>query len=603
MKDTPIRRLLIVYLVLLVPIDWVVMRFSGYGIDGDAVSFMDLADLLSHGHWASVANGYWNPLYPALLAVAQKLTHTTRWNELGVYLVVNYFIFAGAVVAMWFFVTALDRLRTRMTPAGTEPLLGLNTLRLLGIGLLVIASQRELGLDKVRSDTLLQAMMMMAFAMFMEALASASWWWAPLMGAFFGLAYLAKSFAFIVALLTIALLVVFQAWLQRRPLSRAVLAGALALIAFVAVAGPYVAALSRQKGRLDFGDSGSLNYAWMSGGTEKLHLLPGQTARYGGADVHLIHPEVQLLEHPGIYSYKGESLGTFPDWFDPTYFNERIKPHFNPGILFRRDLRNLVLVVRYLLNHPEAWVLLAVLLAFGARFKFGNWRRNGFWLPMLLLGIAMWVIYGLVNIEERYVTLAYFVLLLPLFAVLRAPREQQAWLPRFASALVVLLAFLALGDSLRTAAEVRRQGSLHGLGKSWRFPPIYGAAAGLNQLGVKPGDEIACMGTGACLNDPYWARIAGVRVVTEVYSSGGDNLLAQWEGLDNRPQVESVLKAQGAKVVVGKFDPGAMAHGSPGAAGWVRLGSTDYYALPLNIPAPPVQEPLKEPWVDKDQGP
>ena len=406
-------------------------------------------------------------------------------------------------------------------------------------------------------------MMMMAFAMFMEALASASWWWAPLMGAFFGLAYLAKSFAFVVALLTIALLVVFQAWLQRRPLSRAVLAGALALIAFVAVAGPYVAALSRQKGRLDFGDSGSLNYAWMSGGTEKLHLLPGQTARYGGADVHLIHPEVQLLEHPGIYSYKGESLGTFPDWFDPTYFNERIKPHFNPGILFRRDLRNMVLVVRYLLNHPEAWVLLTVLLTFGARFKFGNWRRNGFWLPMLLLGIAMWVIYGLVNIEERYVTLAYFVVLLPLFAVLRAPREQQAWLPRFASALVVLLAFLALGDSLRTAAEVRRQGSLHGLGKSWRFPPIYGAAAGLNQLGVKPGDEIACMGTGACLNDPYWARIAGVRVVTEVYSSGGDNLLAQWEGLDNRPQVESVLKAQGAKVVVGKFDPGAMAAWQP----------------------------------------
>ena len=48
----------------------------------------------------------------------KSLPHTTRWNELGVYLVVNYFIFAGAVVAMWFFVTALDRLRTRMTPGG-----------------------------------------------------------------------------------------------------------------------------------------------------------------------------------------------------------------------------------------------------------------------------------------------------------------------------------------------------------------------------------------------------------------------------------------------------------------------------------------------------
>ena len=603
MKDDLIRRVLIVYLALLVPIDWVVMRYSGFNVDGDAISFMDLADLMSHGHWASVANGYWNPLYPALLAIAQKLAHPTRWNELGVYLVVNYFIFAGAVAAMWVFVSSLDRLRAKMMPAGAQPLLGLATLRLLGIALLVVASQRELGLDKVRSDTLLQALMMMAFAMLMESLASASLWWAPLMGVFFGLAYLTKSFAFVVALLTIALMVVFQAWLQRRPLSRVVLAGTLALVAFVAVAGPFVASLSRQKGRLDFGDSGSLNYAWMSGGTEKFHLQPNQPQRYAGAEVHLIHPELQLLQHPGIYSYKGEPNGTFPDWFDASYFNERIKPHLNPGILFRRIRRNIVLVARYLLNHPEAWVLLAVLLVFGARMRFGNWRRNGFWLPMVLLGVAMWGIYGIVNIEERYVTLAYFVLILPLFAVLRAPREQESWLPRLASALVVLLAFLALGESLRTAAEARRQGSLAGPGKSWRSPLIYGAAAGLGQIGVKPGDEIACMGSGACVNDPYWARIAGVRVLTEVYSSGGDDLLAQWEGLANRAQVESVLKSQGAKVLVARFDPGEMTHTTPGSAGWVRLGRSDFYALPIDLPAPPVRPTAAEPWVDTDPGP
>ena len=36
---------------------------------------------------------------------------------------------------------------------------------------------------------------------------------------------------------------------------------------FAMVAGPYVAALSMQKHRFDFGDSGSLNYAWFAGGT------------------------------------------------------------------------------------------------------------------------------------------------------------------------------------------------------------------------------------------------------------------------------------------------------------------------------------------------
>jgi hypothetical protein len=116
-----------------------------------------------------------------------------------------------------------------------------------------------------------------------------------------------------------------------------------------------------------------------------------------------------LLASPGIYSYRAEPYGTYPPWFDTTFFNERIVPHINPHELLRRDARNMLLVVRYLINHPEAWVLLLLLLAFGARFGFLRWRSEGFWLPMALLGIAMLAIYGIVNIEERYVTLAYLV--------------------------------------------------------------------------------------------------------------------------------------------------------------------------------------------------
>ena len=41
-------------------------------------------------------------------------------------------------------------------------------------------------------------------------------------------------------------------------------------------------------------------------------------------------------------------------------------------------------------------------------------------------------------------------------------------------------------------------------------------AEGLESLGVKPGDTVACIGHTACLNDPYWARLAGVRILTEI---------------------------------------------------------------------------------------
>ncbi|HZL28884.1 MAG TPA: hypothetical protein VFC39_20330 [Acidobacteriaceae bacterium] len=586
MNAPTLRRPLLVYLVALVPVMGLAAGFAPYMIDGDSVAYMDIADLLHAHRWADAVNGYWHPLYPALLSVAQGLVHPARANELGVYYAVNFVVFFAQVAAMLWFVTALVRLREAMGEA--PAVLSLKALQMLGVALLVIAAQRELTLNRVGPDGLLQALILAGLAMLLQALATDRLIFAPLMGLFFGLAYLTKSFAFLLALLAIAVLVLFQWRAQRRPLLRAVTSGALALVVFAAVAGPYVAALSRQKHRFDFGDSGSLNYAWYVGGTEKMHLEPWMTKDFGAATATLVHPEKQLLAQPGIYSYKGHALGTYPAWFDATYFNERIVPHIQLGQLAKRDERNMVLVFRYLLNHPEPLILLALLLFAGARLRL---RETTFWWPAVGLGLAMWGIYGLVNVEERYVTVAYFAVLLPLFAALevRAESEARALLPASAlrsgaGMLVVLLAFLALGETLRVALRERREQSVAGLAHGWQYPEIFGAAEGLRAMGVRPGDEIACVGTKACLDDHYWARLAGVQILTEMYEPSPKHLIDQLGALPNREQAYAVMRAQGAKVLVGYFDPDEMNAVHPAAAGWVRLGETAFYALPLNLP-------------------
>jgi 4-amino-4-deoxy-L-arabinose transferase-like glycosyltransferase len=588
MSQSRLRKLLIVYLLLLVPIGWLAMKYEPFLLDGDAVSYMDIADLLHAHHWAGAVNGYWHPLYPAVLAFAQILFHPTRWNEIPAYYAANYAIFLLELVAMVLFVYALDRLRIRTLSDSAPPLLSREALALFGCALIVIASQRELAMGLVRPDALLQALMLLAFATLLNALATESLIYAPLMGLFFGLAYLTKSFAFVVAVLSIGVMFLFQLWLQRRALTRVLTNAVLALVVFGAVAGPYVVALSHQKHRFDFGDSGALNYAWYVGGVEKMHLEPWMTSSFGPATVHLIHPEQQLLAAPGIYSYRTEPYGTYPDWFDTTYFNERIIPHLNPSVLLHRDARNAVLVIRYLFNHPEAWILLALLIALGARLRFGNWRRDNFWLPMILVGLAMWVLYGLVNVEERYVTLAYLAILLPIFAVLRVPQPEadefgttpSSWLPSAATAMIVLLAFLAAGESLRLALEQRRYETP--LPHPWYNAEMFGAAQSLQQLGVQPGDEVACMGGYACLNQNYWARLAGVRILTEVYNPN-PNLFEQWAGLPNRAQVLDILRQQDAKVLVAQFDPASLGDDPAAAQGWIRLDGTDLYAYPLTL--------------------
>lgn len=659
MTSSALRRLLLLYLVLLVPVAWFSMRFDPYAIDGDAVSYMDIADLIRTHQWAGVMNAYWHPLYPALLRLGQLLFHPVRFTELDAYYKVNFLIFLLQVAAVLAFTTALIRLRDRMSgtadpearPLRTRTpitfLLSTDALRLLGLALLVIASQRELTLGKVRPDGLLEALLLFAFAAMLALCAapppraaeasmdrtpdggaessaivafrrnhpwrSSTLLYSVLMGLAFGLAYLTKSFAFLLAMLSIAAVAGFQYLWMRKNLLQAVLPSAMALLVFTVIAGPYVAALSHRKHRLDFGDSGSLNYAWYVAGTQKFHLEPWQADRFGSADVHLVHPERQLLANPGIFSYKALPWGTIPPWFDATFFNERIVPHMRLGQLAHRDARNTVLVLRYLLNHPEAWILFVLLLCLGARIRSGVGRRS-FWLLPAFLGIAVWAIYGLVNVEERYVTFGYLVVLLPLFAALEtgpafthspanppgsASRAHTATstaqpfagpagdaasslaLPNIATVAVVLLAFLSVGESVRIAAQNRREESLRGMARGWYDPAIFGAAKGLQQMGVRPGDEIACIGTVACVYDPYWMRLAGVRTTTEIFMDH-DHLAESLAALPNRDAAYRTVQGEGAKVLVGHFDAGHLATAGVVANGWQRLGNTGFFALPLN---------------------
>ena len=599
---TLLRRFFPFYCALAALVTFGYALYDGYQIDGDAVAYMDLGDLLRAHHWAGIVNGYWHPMYPAFLALGHMLFRATPTTELRAYYFVNFGIFLLGMAAVVCFTGAIVRLREAANQQVSESasqrvgyLLDRTMLRYLGLTLLVIASQRELSLGKIRPDALQQAFLLFAIAALLRHLATNRLRYAALMGVALGCAYLTKSFAFVFAFLCIIALALFRwIWLRHRAV-RIVPAALVAFLCFAVVAGPYVAALSHQRHRFDFGDSGALNYAWYVGGTEKMHLQPTQTGQFGSSEVDLKHPEKELMHTPLVLSYAEMAYGTYPDWFDTTYWNEQIKPHF----IVRQDLpratRDSVLFVRYLFNHPEALLLLGLLLLVGARpelrWKPGRQGTNAFWLPPLLLGLAIWGIYAIVNTEERYITVAYLSMILTLFAALRLPdaqseadspaaRSSAANLRFTASALLLLLALLATGESLRIVFEDRRQlpSSYPG---GWYSPTMVHVSEGLQSLGVEPGDTVACIGHTACLNDPYWARLAGVRILTEIYDPETP-VYPFLSDLPNRDEVIATIRAQGAKILVGDFDNARVSDSNPAFRGWQQLGDTTFYALPLN---------------------
>jgi multisubunit Na+/H+ antiporter MnhF subunit len=580
--STLLRRFFPVYCVLAALVTFGYALYDSYQIDGDAVAYMDIGDYLRAHQWAGIVNGYWHPMYPALLALGHALFHATLATELRAYCFVNFGIFLLGMAAVVWFTDAISGSRSEVR--GSSYLLDRYAMRYLGLALLVIASQRELSLGKVRPDALLQAFLLFALAALLRHLATGRLRYAALMGAALGCAYLTKSFAFVVALLSIAVLAAFRRlWLKHKA-ARVVPAALVAFVCFAAVAGPYVAALSHRHGRFDFGDSGSLNYAWLVGGTEKMHLQPYMTSQFGSAEVHLKHPERELLRSPQVLSYAELPYGTYPDWFDATYWNDQIKPHFRVRDDLPHAARNCLLVGRYLLNHPEALLLLALLLVLGARVTPGGKPgANAFWLVPLLLGVVIWGIYAMVNTEERYLTVAYLAIVLSVFAMLRTPEMESriSNLPSLASALVLLLALLAAGESLRTVLEDRRQLALLGYPGGWYSAKMNDAAQSLSEMGVRPGDSVACVGTVACVRDPYWARLAGVRVLTEIYDKDTP-LYPFLANLPNRELAIATVRGQGAKVLVGDFGLARVSDSDPFFRNWRQLDNTTLYALPLN---------------------
>ena len=151
---------------------------------------------------------------------------------------------------------------------------------------------------------------------------------------------------------------------------------------------------------------------------EKMHLQPYMTDRFGTAEVHLKHPDRSCCARRRSSATRRCLMAPMPDWFDTTYFNDQVKPHFNLRGEISRAARNCVLVVRYLFNHPEA---LDALLRCSSRWARRRRRcepvePDAFWFHPPRSALLAWGIYAMVNTEERYVTFAYFCILLPLFA-------------------------------------------------------------------------------------------------------------------------------------------------------------------------------------------
>jgi hypothetical protein len=339
---------------------------------------------------------------------------------------------------------------------------------------------------------------------------------------------------------------------------------------FAAIASPMIIALSLEKGRFTFGETGRLTYLRHVNNIPFPHWPADAPSEFTPPE----RPPRRIHDNPPVYEFGAPVPGTYPLWFDPSYWYEGAARRFDLGDQARRVAASARFYFQLFVREQGLWVAVwLVLAALTGRVRLSTTARG--W-PLALVGISV-VAFGLyfpVYVEGRY--LAPFLVLLwgGLLAPIRVddtPAGRRA-LRAAGVALPILVVFqLALFDAkylprIRPALTGSPRPGMAG----WVQPREI--AATLLAAGVKPGDEIGYIGYGI---GATFARLARVHITSELPS--GAEAWRFWKATpETQSEVLAAFAATGAVAVVTDELPRG-----PAPEGWVRIGSKRGYAYRL----------------------
>jgi hypothetical protein len=353
-------------------------------------------------------------------------------------------------------------------------------------------------------------------------------------------------------------ILLFSGKLTRRRIFAAALAGCI----FVCVCLPFVAALSKQKG-FTFGESGRLAYSSMvSPGSPQLHW---QGEPLGGGIPR--HTTRKLLDSPPVFEFSGPVGGTYPPWYDPSYWNEGQIGSFR----LRAQMRVLVQSgLAYMKMLSGQLGFLAVVIFFLMIGGAPTRRAIASHWPLIVMACLALGAYSLVLVRPRYVGGSFVILIVAVLYGIRLPKREcsNLVLKYVTAAVMCTMLFAVAGHLVQTAY------SSFTVGRGPMQKEEMEAAAGLRAIGLKAGDPVAVIGTG---ETEFWARLGRFKIVAEVFAPDPGSRGFWAASPQQRNLALKSLGGTGAKVVVAWNPPKNYL-----GAGWSQISSTNYYAYSLS---------------------
>ena len=522
-------------------------------VSPDSISYLEMGWRAVHFGLYQLLNGHWSPLYPFLLSLVFRIFHPPMQSEFLAAHLLNFAVYLGALASFELFLEELiltrqnsDDLQAKSFRAGS--------LRVWGYVYFFWAGYFWLDIGWVTPDLCVAAAVYLATALLLRIRRGRAGWpsFAGL-GAVLGLGYLAKTGVFPLSsvFLFSAFCVCFVAGASFRLAAHRTL---LTAAVFVGIALPQIILLSSQKGRVTFGEAGALNYAMRVNHAIKYVHWQGGPAGMGTP----VHPTQKIFSDPAIYEFASPIYGSYPPWYDVSYWYEGVRPHFELKDQLHALFRSANMYLKMVSKSGVLWVVLVTLwIAKRAGLARGS-LAPGTWLAVLP-SIAALGMYSLVLVEFRYVAPFALVLLMSVLATIGlAPGTNTHWQRRalliVTLAPVLAVAWEAAGDAMRSVHNQPYE--------QWVV------AQQLHRMGIPAGTDVGSIGTGL---DAYWAHLAGLRIIAEI----PDDEQARYVDADalRKEQVLMLFSSVGARAVITKNTAVAIA-----ADRWRPIPGTHYFA-------------------------
>jgi hypothetical protein len=535
-----------------------------YLVNADAMSYLDIADAYLRGDWHAAVNSYWSPLYSWLIALALLIAKPSPYWKFSVLHLMNFAIYLLALAFFGFLLNELIQFnRERRSELLGETLVSLPDWAWLALGypLFIWSSLYLIGISQESPDLLVTALVYLACGILLRIRRQReSWVHFISLGLTLGFGYLAKTVMFPLSFIFLAV-ALFSVGNLRRALPRTV----VALIAFFLIAGPFIIAISRAKGRFTFGDSGRLNYSWSINRIP--HYWQGDRSGNGAPR----HPPRKISDEPAVYEFGDPVAGTYPIHYDPSYWYEGVASHFD----LWGQLRSLGTGIRAFYELFFSNVQYGLFVGFLSLYLISRRR----WLLMYDL-IPYWCliipamaglgIYSLINVQGRYIAAFMVLLWLGLFSSLRLSNSQESK-TSIACVTLVLLVMMVLTVTASSAREAFATTHSMIAGEDVSAHEQWQVAEGLRQMGVQPGDKVAVIGNSF---RAFWAHLAALHIVAEI--SGGDAITFWAADAPVKKVAIDTLARTGARAIVAENPPLRV------EPTWQKIRNTDYYAYLLS---------------------